>query len=196
MNIIFVTSNKGKFATALKYINGNINLINEAYDIKEPSLNDIEYIAKFKATMAYKKFKKPCIVLDAGFFIPYFPGQPNFPGAFVRRNLIEKLGIDGLLKKMENVKNRECYFKECLVYYDGKTLKSFFGYLNGSLAKEIKGRSSDVKWSDLWYVFIPQNNTKTIAQMNAEERNHNNDGYINPFKSFNEWFERRNENNE
>lgn len=58
---------------------------------------------------------------------------------------------------MENVKNRECYFKECLVYYDGKTLKSFLGYLNGSLAKEIKGRSSDVKWSDLWYVFIPQN---------------------------------------
>lgn len=186
--IIFVTSNKGKIETAKNHLNGSVNIMSYNYDIDEPEVNDIEYIAEFKVKEAYKKVQKPCVSLDAGFYIPEFPNCPNFPGAFPKRELLNKLGIDGLLEKMKNVPNRECYFKECLAYFDGENFKKFFGYVHGFLATEKHGHDSNEKWSDLWYVFIPDNNTKTMAEMTDEERANRNDGYICPFDKFKEWF--------
>lgn len=189
--IVFVTSNKGKLKTAQTYLDKDIEIVHYNYDIKEPEKNDIDYIAEYKVKEAYKKVKKACISLDAGFYIPNFPDNPNFPGAFPRRELIEKLGLHGLLIKMKNVINRKCYFKECLAYYDGRTLKKFYGFVYGTLSTEIKGNDSDKKWSDLWYVFIPNNNTKTMAEMTDEERKNRKDGYVNPFVKFCKWYKNR-----
>lgn len=188
--IIFVTSNMGKVASAKKHIEKNIELKHYEYDIAEPEVNDIEYIAEYKVRQAYGRVNKPCISLDAGFYIPAFPGKPDFPGAFPKRELLNKMGIDGLLEIMKDVKNRECYFKECLAYFDGRQVKKFFGYVKGTLSTEIRGNDTDQKWSDLWYVFIPKNCQKTMAEMTDEERANRNDGYVNPFVEFNEWFKK------
>ena len=187
--IIFVTSNPGKVQSAQKHIAQNISLKIYEYDIDEPDVNDIEYIAEYKLRQAFEKVKKPCLSLDAGFYIPNFPGKPNFPGAFPKRELLYKFGIEGLLERMKDVKDRECYFKECLAYYDGKEVKKFFAFVRGNLSTEIRGRDTKQKWSDLWYVFIPQNCTKTMAEMTEDERAHRNDGYVSPFDLFNEWFD-------
>ena len=130
--IVFVTTNKGKLATAQKYFNKDVKIVYCDYEIEEPNINDIEVIATHKVTEAFKLVNKPCISLDAGFYIPNYPGNPNFPGAFPKRELLNKIGIDGLLKNMKDVKNRECYFKECLAYFDGKQLKTFYGYVRGT----------------------------------------------------------------
>ena len=58
---------------------------------------------------------------------------------------------------MRNAKSRECYFKECLAYYDGNETKLFYGYAHGQLATEIRGNETGSKWSELWYLFIPDN---------------------------------------
>lgn len=194
--IVFVTSNKGKLQTAQTYFDKDVEIVYYNFDIKEPEVNDIDYIAEYKVKEAYEKVKKACISLDAGFYIPNFPNNPNFPGAFPRRELLEKLGLNGLLNKMKNVINRECYFKECLAYYDGKVLKKFYGLSSGRLSTEIKGNDSDKKWSNLWYVFIPNNNTKTMAEMTDDERRNRNDGYINPFIEFSEWFKNKEDYND
>ncbi len=186
--IVFVTTNKGKLATAQKYFNKDVKIVYCDYEIEEPNINDIEVIATHKVTEAFKLVNKPCISLDAGFYIPNYPGNPNFPGAFPKRELLNKIGIDGLLKNMKDVKNRECYFKECLAYFDGKQLKTFYGYVRGTLSTEIRGNDTNKKWSDLWYVFIPQNNTLTMAEMTDEQRANRKDGYVNPFLQFSEWF--------
>ena len=187
--IIFVTGNKGKVASAQKYFkDSNIVLINYDFDIEEPEVNDIEYISKYKVIQAYEKLKKPCIALDAGFYIPSYPNRPNFPGAFPKRELLEKIGIEGLLDVMRGVENRECYFKECLSYYDGKEIKVFYGYCYGKLSNEILGNNTDKKWSDLWYVFIPQNCDKTLAQMSDWERANRNDGHTNSMAEFSKWY--------
>lgn len=194
--IVFVTSNKGKIATAQTYFDKSVNITHYNYDIVEPNVNDIEYIAKYKVQEAYKKVRKPCISLDAGFFIPSYPGCPNFPGAFPRRELLEKIGIEGLLENMKDVKNRECYFKECLAYFDGKNLKLFYGLAHGTLSTEIRGGNSNKQWSQLWSVFIPDNNTKTMAEMTDEERQNRNDNYVNPFLEFSDWFSKSEVKNE
>lgn len=189
--IIFVTGNKGKLASAQKHFDENVKLINIDYDIEEPEINDIEYIAEYKVKTAFSKTHKPCLALDAGFYIPNYPGSPNFPGAFPKRELLNKIGIDGLLENMKDVENRECYFKECLAYFDGREVRKFFGITYGKLSTEKRGIDTAQKWSDLWYVFIPKNCTKTMAEMTDEERANRNDGYISPFISFRKWFENK-----
>lgn len=164
--IIFVTSNKGKVASAQRQLT-NIKLEIFDYDLVEPRSDDVRQIAEYKVKEAYNICKKPCIALDAGFFIEALNG---FPRTFVHFAL-DTLGIDGILKVMQDVENRKCSFKECLAYYDGKNLLHFNGNHEGLLATEVRGFDTDKKWSDLWYIFIPYGYDKTLAEMTDEERN-------------------------
>lgn len=185
--IIFVTSNKGKVATAQKHLS-NVKITHYDYDIKEPKVNDIDFIAEFKVKEAFKKVQKPCISLDAGFFIPAYPNNPNFPGAFPRRDLLEKIGIEGLIENMKGVTDRRCYFKECLCFYDGKKIKKFYGMSEGKIALSAKGDCDSKSWSELWKVFIPDGFEKTMAEMSEEERKTRK--VKNPFLAFKEYLEK------
>ena len=70
VDIIFVTTNKGKVETAKQKIDKNINLKHIDFEIDEPNINDISIIAEHKVKTAFSKLNKPCITLDAGFYIP------------------------------------------------------------------------------------------------------------------------------
>jgi len=163
--IIFVTHNKGKIASAKEYMK-NVNFKVFEYDLDEPRSDDIKYISKVKVEQAYKLVNKPCISLDAGFFIEELNG---FPKAFVNFTL-DTIGVEGILKLMEGKENRNCYFGECLSYYDGKELHQFMGRHEGSISKEILGMDTDKKWSELWYIYKPKDEDKTLAQMTDKER--------------------------
>lgn len=163
--IVFVTHNKGKIESAKRHLK-NVNFKVFEYELDEPRSDDIKYISKAKVMEAYEVVKKPCISLDAGFFIEELEG---FPKAYVNFAL-GTIGIDGILKLMEGKKNRKCEFSECLSYYDGKNLCQFSGFDKGYLSTKILGNDSNKKWSDLWYVYIPEGYTKTLAQMTDEER--------------------------
>lgn len=166
-DIVFVTSNPGKVASAQRQLEGlHIEIFN--YDLIEPRSDDVQEIAEYKVKEAYEVVQKPCITLDAGFFIEALNG---FPRAFVNFAL-DTLGIEGILKQMQGIENRKCAFKECLAYYDGETMLYFYGNHEGTLSTEIRGRDTDKKWSDLWYIFIPYGYDKTLAEMTEEERNH------------------------
>ena len=185
--VIFVTHNKGKINSANKQMK-NVNFKIFEYELEEPRSDDIKYISKYKVEEAYKIVKKPCISLDAGFWIDSLNG---FPRAYVNYSL-DTLGLEGILKLMEGKDNRECKFTECLSYYDGKELKQFMGFHPGKLSKEILGNDTAKKWSDLWYIFIPEGYEKTLAQMTDEERN--NRKKINSqdsMKEFAKWYENR-----
>ena len=97
--IIFVTHNKGKIATAKKQLQ-EIDFKVFEYDLEEPRSDDIKYISKYKVMEAYKLVNKPCISLDSGFWIDELNG---FPRAFVNFAL-GTIGIEGILKLMEGKK--------------------------------------------------------------------------------------------
>ena len=163
--VIFVTHNKGKIASAKKYLK-DVNLKIFEYELEEPRSDDIKYISKYKVMEAYRLVNEPCISLDCGFWIDELNG---FPRAFVNYSL-ETIGIEGILKLMEGKEKRTCKFTECLSYYDGKELKQFMGEHLGTLSKKILGNDTDKKWSDLWYIYKPYGYNKTLAQMTEEER--------------------------
>ncbi|MBR0426793.1 MAG: hypothetical protein IJK18_01135 [Clostridia bacterium] len=163
--IVFVTHNKGKIASANRRLDG-VNFKVFEYDLEEPRSDDIKYISKYKVMEAYKLVKQPCISLDCGFWIDELNG---FPRAFVNYSL-DTIGINGILKLMEDKENRNCRFTECLSYYDGKEIHQFMGKHEGTLSKNVIGNDTEKKWSDLWFVFKPAGYDKTLAQMTDEER--------------------------
>ena len=125
-----------KFLIVQKEGNREVN-DNDNYELDEPRSDDIKEIATAKVKQAYEIVKRPCISLDADFRIDELNG---FPRAFVNFSL-DTIGIQGILKLMENKNNRTCAFNECLAYHDGKEIHYFYGNL-------ASGRF--LWWCDQW----------------------------------------------
>ena len=180
----FLTSakeNTEKYFKNLKFTTFN-------YELDEPRSDDIKEIATAKVKQAYEIVKRPCIALDTDFRIDELNG---FPRAFVNFSL-DTIGIQGILKLMENKENRKCAFNECLAYHDGKEIHYFYGKHPGNLSNKIQGLDREEKWSDLWYVFKPSGFEKTLAEMDPEERENrkNVDGSVQAMQEFAKWYEK------
>lgn len=185
--IYYVTGNSGKVESARKYLEGiEVEMVD--YDFIEPDVNDIKYTAEWKVKKAYEMLKKPCI--DSGFYIPNYPKEENFPGAFVKRKIIEGIGLEGLLDDMNNIDDRYCYFLECLAYYDGENLEFFYGKSEGNLSLVKSGVDNKKKWSPLWEIFIPLGYDKTISEMTDDERN-NRKNSTHAFLEFKKWYQEK-----
>ena len=162
--IIFVTTNKGKIASAQKEL-PNIKVLPIEAELSEPRSDDIKEIAKQKVLQAYAIVKRPCIALDSGFFIKTLNG---FPRAYVN-HMLDTIGIDGILKLMRDEENRECEFRSCLAYYDGEEMRFFESRSPGVIAERIRGSENENKLSDLWYLFIPRHFHKTLAEFDEQD---------------------------
>lgn len=185
--VTFVTTNKGKIASAQKHFaDVNVKLITYNYELIEPRTDDIKEIVTSKVKQAYEIVNTPCIALDTGFFIEALNG---FPRAFVNFAL-NTINIDGFLKLMKDEENRVCCFKECLAYYDGNKIKYFSTIVPGTLATEKLGKDNPKKWSDLWYIFIPDGFNKTIAEMSDDERYNSVLSTTSSIKDFAIWYKK------
>lgn len=163
--IVFVTSNLGKVKSAQRDLK-DVEVIQYKAELIEPRSDNIREIAKQKVKQAYKIVKKPCIAMDAGFFIEELNG---FPRAYVNHAL-DTIGIEGILKLMEDKENRNCRFKECLVYYDGSSIECFEAETKGRLSREIRGFDNKENWSKLSHIFEVEEVGKTIAELDDNER--------------------------
>ena len=189
--IIFVTHNKGKALSASKYFK-DLKISTFDYELSEPRSDDITLIARSKVIEAYNIVNKPCMALDAGFYIESLNG---FPRAFVNFAL-DTIGISGILKLMEFNKNRNACFRECLAYYDGNEIKYFYGELKGTLSDCYHVDNNGCRWSDLWYIFMPQGFDKTLSEMSPIELETRSliDGSTSAMEEFANWY--KNKDNE
>ncbi|WP_250857084.1 non-canonical purine NTP pyrophosphatase [Oceanirhabdus seepicola] len=186
--IIFVTTNKGKIAYAQENLK-NIKVLPYNAELIEPRSDDLKEIAKQKVIQAYNIVKKPCIALDAGFFIREWNG---FPRAYVNP-MLETIGIKGIIKLMEGIEDRYCEFRECLAYYDGIEIRFFESKSPGMISHSIRGKEKENQWSELWYIFEPKNFDKTIAEFNEEDFvEYQRLEEITCMKKFGDWYELQN----
>lgn len=186
--LVYVTGNYGKYIGVRdQAIRDGIKVDFMNFDFDEPDVNDIEVISKAKVLNAYKLCNCPCFVADTGFYIKNFPNNPEYPGAFVKRSGISS-DIDNLLDVMKDVKDRSCKFVDCLTYYDGNEFYTFYGISEGNLSFVKKGNELKKAKSNLWYVFIPNNCNKTLAEMTDEERLNRNDGHTSATEEFFKWY--------
>ena len=157
MEVIFVTTNPGKMGEA-KEIGAHfgIDFIPNDYDAYEPRSADSTEIAIASAKDAYEKIEKPLIVEDSGFFIDTLNGFPGTYSAFV----FKTIGVDGVLKVMENKTNKAATMKSAVAYTDGKEIKTFLGEVSGTVPDGQRGTSG------FGYdpVFIPEGKDRTFAE--------------------------------
>lgn len=186
--LMFATSNKGTVESANKYFEGKIQFLLCDFTFHEIRSDNLDEIAIAKVIEAYEITKKPTIALDTGFCIKSLRG---FPGSYVNY-VLSTINIAGLLRLMDGVDDRECCFKQCLAYYDGKEEpKVFWGNHKGVLSAKLKGNMGPEDWSELSYIFIPIGYDKTLAEMSKEERvlaRTKNDENSSAFEEFKKWY--------
>ena len=186
--LFYMTGNYGKYIRVKeKFDTVDVDIDYSNCDLDELDVNDIELISKNKAIQAYDKLHSPVFVIDSGFYIDEYPNNPGYPGAFVKRSGISS-DIDSLLSVMSGVSNRKCRFMDCLTFYDGNEFYCFYGVSEGVLSYEKRGDFIKKALSNLWYVFIPNNHYKTLAEMSDYERNTRNDGHTSALDEFIKWY--------
>jgi XTP/dITP diphosphohydrolase len=157
MEIVFVTTNKGKTAEARaigrEY---GIEFIPNDYDADEIRSPDPEEIALESAKDAFNKIKQPLIVEDSGLFIDSLNGFPGTYSAYV----FKTIGLDGVMKILQGMENRKATMKSAVAYTDGKTTKSFLGEVRGAIPDNEKGEEG------FGYdpIFIPEGNDRTFGE--------------------------------
>ena len=169
MKVVFVTGNAGKVATLRHYLSVlGIELEQRELPLIEPQRDSVKDVARDKAQQAYAFVKGPVIVQDSGFCIA---ALKDFPGPYTKY-ILDTIGVPGLLKLMAGETNRTTKFMNAAAYCDadGK-ITVFTDDISGEMTiepTEIKGEA----WSELWSIFIPEGQTKTLGAMDDAELKH------------------------
>ncbi len=167
--VFFATGNIHKFNEArtvlAKYGLAAGMLRAKAVEIQSDSLTEI---ASASAADAYQRCHLPLIVEDAGLFVDALKGFPGPYAAYVYKTI----GNRGLLKLMENLKDRKATFRSAIAYCDSETGKitCFTGETQGEIT--IKQRMTDSK-SAFGFdpIFQPNGSSKTFAEITLKEKN-------------------------
>ncbi|HDQ05782.1 MAG TPA: XTP/dITP diphosphatase [Candidatus Bathyarchaeota archaeon] len=162
----FVTSNIHKFLEARNVLSeyniATAKLRVEAVEIQDDSL---ENIAKYSVQDAVKNCGLPVFVEDAGLFIEALNG---FPGPY-SRYVYDTVGLDGILKLMENVENRDAYFMSVIGFGSPEEQPiCFVGKVEGKISLQKRGTAG------FGYdpIFIPlEGDGRTFAEMTTAEKN-------------------------
>ena len=163
--VLFATSNLNKFAeinevfsqkTTIKLEHLNISLLEiQSASLEEVAIFSLKECAKITGNNSV-------FVEDAGLFIDCLNGGPGPYSAFI----INTIGLNGILTLLNGRKNRKAVFQSCIALKFKEKIKIFSGQVEGQISKHI----SNTGWG---YdpIFIPENHTKTFAQMRTEEKN-------------------------
>ena len=164
MKIYYITGNKRKIDRA-RLICARTGIEIEQIELETPEIqgNNSEEIAAYSAQFAGEKLKKPLIKLDVSFHINALNG---FPGPFVKY-INQWLKPKDVLKMMEGIKNRSCYWTDALAFYQaGKPVKVFSSQEQGEISIKARGKNG---WG-MDKIFIPEGQNKTKAELSDSER--------------------------
>jgi len=165
--IFFATNNVNKFNEARRVLD-EFKIAVGMLRVKtlEIQSDNLEEIAKTSALQAFKKCHLSIIVEDAGLFTEALNGFPGPYAAYVYKSI----GNEGLLKLMENIKNRRALFQSVVAYHSSELESSicFKGEITGEITREVRKGSSGFGFDP---VFKPVNSNKTFAEMATEEKN-------------------------
>ena len=184
------------------FATGNINKFNEARILSQPGIavgmlrlkgdeiqsDSLEEIAQKSAQNAYKRCHLPIFVEDAGLFIDALDGFPGPYAAYVYKTIHNS----GILKLMEDSKDRSAKFQSVIAYCDDQTPCEpicFYGESKGEITtaeRKAKGKSA----FGFDPIFQPSGSAKSFAEMTIEEKN----GYSHramATRKFAEWYKQQ-----
>ena len=163
MRLAFITSNPGKVEEAKRYFEPlGVEIYQLKMEYPEIQADTLEEVARFGVEWLGKRLDVPFFLDDSGLFIDALNGFPGVYSAYVYRTL----GIDGILKLMKGVKNRNAHFRSVIAYWDGE-VHLFTGRVDGEIINEKRGS----RGFGFDPIFVPEGFTRTFAEMTTEEKN-------------------------
>ena len=145
--------------------------LNSFKKIKEPKETGVTFSsnAKIKSKYGQQLFDMPCFADDSGFCVEALKNNPGVKSKrFLEKFSNNKKVFDYIISNVINKKNNKAFFVTAI----SLTLKEnhhiiFLGKIDGTVSLEPKGDNG------FGYdpIFIPENNIKTFAEMNLEEKN-------------------------
>jgi len=168
MELYFITHNESKFLEAEeigKEYSVSINWVNQEYE--EIQNNKLETIALKSCKRILQKEpslnNKNFFLEDAGLFIEALDGFPGPYSSYV----FKTIGNEGILKLMEEEKNRRAFFKSVIAYYSNNETKIHTGKTEGEIIHNMRGE----KGFGFDPIFQPTNSNATFAEMSLETKN-------------------------
>ena len=141
MEINLVTSNLGKVKEFKIILRDSVKINHIEKEYRELRSDSPEEIAKESAKRLAEELKKPIVVEDSGLFIETLKDFPGTCSSYIHK----RIGLKGILKLMENVEDRSCFYRSAVSYCEPKKDPiSFFGEERGTVAKEEKGSKKSV----------------------------------------------------
>lgn len=160
LEILFATSNQHKFGEAEAFFKSRktgATLKRLAFSHNEIRSESLEEIAREATEAAFRMCGKPVFTEDTGLFIGALNGFPGTYSGWVQK----KLGNRGILRLMEGVNDRSAYFEACIAYHDGKSIRTFKGRCDGSIAESERGAGQGFGYDP---IFVPQGRLQTFAE--------------------------------
>ena len=129
-------------------------------EIQHPDLGEI---ASSALALIVSKTDKPVFVEDAGLFIHQLNGFPGPYSSYV----FETLGIEGILKLLEDAKTRKAEFRSAVAFgMNGKWLANFTSATEGTIQMETRGENG----FGFDPIFVPMWTSKTFGEMQLKEK--------------------------
>jgi XTP/dITP diphosphohydrolase len=164
LEITFITGNQHKVKEAsgiFHQFNINLKHVNLGYPEIQGKMTDV---ARYGAKHAARQLGRPIIVEDAGIFIKALKWFPGTYSSYVQGTL----GNQGILKLMNDVKDRYAEFRSVVGFANPKTEPEIFlGVVRGQIAYQEKGRHG-FAYDPL---FIPEGFNQTFGELTRKEKN-------------------------
>ena len=173
-NILFFSHNQKKIIEIRQIFKDSkikIYDLNSSKKTREPKETGATFSsnAKIKSKYGQQLFDMPCFADDSGFCVEALKNNPGVKSKrFLEKFSNNKKAFEYIISNVVKKKNNKAFFVTAI----SLTLKenhhiTFLGKINGTVSLEPKGTNG------FGYdpIFIPENNNKTFAQMNLEEKN-------------------------
>ena len=163
--IYFATGNDHKVEearAALSQFNIAVSKLESVPKVEIQSV-DLEEIASTALAIVVRKTKVPVFVEDSGLFVHQLNGFPGPYSSYV----FETVGVEGILKLLEDAKTRKAEFKSSVAFgMNGKQLAIFSSVTEGTIQFQPKGTGG----FGFDPIFVPMWTNKTFAEMDLKEK--------------------------
>jgi XTP/dITP diphosphohydrolase len=156
-----------------------LSLMGEQFSVK--SLTDLSFSDEIpetgvtlsqnslqKAKFIAERFKVCCLSDDSGLEVEALDGQPGvFSARYAGVPKNDQANLEKLLANLQGKENRKARFVTVLTYHLDGTYFQFEGSVNGQITQSPRG----VGGFGYDPIFVPENQTKTFAEMSLSEKN-------------------------
>ena len=171
-NIVFATNNKNKLQE-IRAIAGeeyhilSLSEINCHDDIPETAAT-LEGNALIKARWVKDKYGYDCFADDTGLEVDALDGRPGvYSARYAGEDCNSERNIDKLLCELADKSDRNAHFRTVIALIEGDEVHEFEGRIDGTITTSRHGEGG------FGYdkVFVPAGESRTFADMKAEEKN-------------------------